>query len=84
MNGFNENNFMNDFGGVPLVSMDQKDDIIEIKDVNDYIMLSHNRSEAWKNILTRQVDTNLHLMNKLSISRHLPDIISKLTNGVYK
>lgn len=84
MNGFNENNFMNDFGGVPLVNMDQKDDIIEVKDVNDYIILSHNRKENWKNILTRQTDTNLHLMNKLSIARHIPDIISKLTNGVHK
>ena len=84
MNGFNENNFMNDFGGVPLINMDQKDDIIEVKDVNDYIMLSHNRNEAWKNILTRQTDTNLHLMNKLSIARHAETIISKLTDGEYQ
>ena len=84
MNGFNENNFMNDFGGMPLINMDQKDDIIEVKDVNDYIMLSHNRNEAWKNILTRQTDTNLHLMNKLAIARHSDTIISKLTDGGYQ
>jgi hypothetical protein len=83
MNGFNENNFMNDFGGIPLINMDQKDDIIEIKDVNDYIMLSHNRKEPWKNILNRQTNTNLHLMNKLSIARHSTDILQKLTNGEY-
>jgi hypothetical protein len=83
MNGFNENNFMNDFGGMPLINMDQKDDIIEVKDVNDYVMLSHNRNEAWKNILTRQTDTNLHLMNKLAIARHSDTIISKLTAGEY-
>jgi len=84
MNGFNENNFMNDFGGMPLINMDQKDDIIEVKDVNDYVMLSHNRNEAWKNILTRQTDTNLHLMNKLAIARHSDTIISKLTDGGYQ
>jgi hypothetical protein len=55
--------------------MDQKDDIIEIKDMNDFIILSHNRKEAWKNILTRQTNQNLHLMNKLSLGRHSKTMI---------
>ena len=81
LNGFNENSFVHDFDGVPLVNMDQKDDIIEIKDVNDYILLSHNRKEQWKNLLTRQQNTNLHLMNKLAISRNAKQILEKVTAG---
>lgn len=69
LNGYNENNFVHDFGGSPLVSMDQKDDLVEVKDWNDLILLSHNRKEQWKNILTRNVNTNLHMMNKLAITR---------------
>ena len=69
LNGFNENNFVHDFGGEPLISMDQKDDLVEVKDWNDLVLLSHNRKEQWKNILTRQTNTNLHMMNKLAITR---------------
>ena len=75
LNGFNENNMVHDFNGEPLVNMDQKDDIIEVKGVNDYIILSHNRKEEWKNILTRQTNQNLHLMNKLALGRHAQKII---------
>ena len=62
-------NFVHDFGGEPLISMDQKDDLVEVKDWNDLVLLSHNRKEQWKNILTRQTNTNLHMMNKLAITR---------------
>jgi hypothetical protein len=78
LNGFNENNIVHDFNGEPLVNMDQKDDIIEIKDMNDFIILSHNRKEAWKNILTRQTNQNLHLMNKLSLGRHAKTMIDMI------
>lgn len=81
LNGFNENNFVHDFDGIPLINMDQKDDIIEIKSANDIIFLSHNRKEQWKNILARYQDTNLHIMNKLAISRHIQDIIENVTVG---
>ena len=81
MNGFNENSFVHDFDGVPLINMDQKDDIVEIKDYNDYIFLSHNRQEQWKNLLVNHQNTNLHLMNKRAISRNTDKILAKLTEG---
>lgn len=81
MNGFNTNEFVHDFDRQPLINMDQKDDIIEVKSMNDYIILSHNRKETWKNILTRHVDTNLHLMNKLAIARHADIIFDNLMKG---
>lgn len=70
LNGFNQDNFIHDFLGVPLQNMDQKDDLIEIKSMNDWILLSHNRAEPWKNILTRFEKQNLHVMNKRSLNRH--------------
>jgi hypothetical protein len=78
MNGFTQDNFVHDFLGVPLQNMDQKDDIIEIKDINDWILLSHNRKEPWKNILTRFEKQNLHIMNKRALSRKAENMWDKL------
>jgi len=74
LNGFNENNFVHDFKNVDLFNMDQKDDIIEIKDINDWILLAHNRKEQWKNMLTRLEKTNIHVMNKRALTRHAKTI----------
>ena len=70
LNGFNNNEFVNDFHSVPLLNMDQKDDIVDIKSAKDWIMLSHNRQEPWKNVLTRLENQNIHAMNKRAVSRH--------------
>lgn len=69
LNGFNNEHFVHDFLNTPLINMDQKDDLIEIKSLNDWIMMVHDRTEPWKNILTRITDTNLHVMNKRAMSR---------------
>jgi len=69
LNGFNQDNFIHDFD-LPLLNIDQKDDLIEVKGLNDWIFLSHNRREPWKNILTRFQDQNIHMMNKRAITRH--------------
>jgi hypothetical protein len=81
LNGFNNNNYLHDFAGVPLINMDQKDDVVEIKSLNDWILLSHNRKEPWKNILTRIVKDNIHVMNKRSLDRHT-ETIFKMMKGV--
>jgi len=70
LNGLNNDSFVHDFNGVPLLNMDQKDDVVEVKDLQDWILLSHDRKEPWKNVLTRLEKTNLHVMNKRAISRH--------------
>lgn len=84
LNGFNENNFIHDFLGVPLVNMDQKDDVVEIQDINSWVLLSHDRKEQWKNTLTKNIDTNLHAMNKRALSRHSSTIIKKLQEAIYE
>jgi hypothetical protein len=77
MNGFTNESFVEGLS-MPLLNMDQKDDLIEVKDTNDLIMLSHNRREPWKNILVRLENTNIHVMNKRAISRHADLFIEKL------
>jgi|TARA_B110000503_G_scaffold139821_1_gene229149 hypothetical protein len=77
MNGFNNGHFMHDFKSTDLINMDQKDDIVEIKDLNDWVLYSHDRKEPWKNILVRNTNTNLHVMNKRALSRHSNNIMNK-------
>ena len=81
MNGFNNDNFIHDFCGTPLLNMDQKDDIVKVNALNDYVFLKHNRREQWKNILCRYTDTNLHIMNKRALDRTFTSIIDMLKEG---
>ena len=69
LNGFTNEHHVYDFDGVPLINMDQKDDLIRVKDFTDMTFLSHNRSEPWKNIMVRKQNENLHIMNKRAMAR---------------
>lgn len=81
LNGFNNENFVDNFMDVAMINMDQKDDLIEVKSAKDLIFLVHNRKEPWKNILTRLENTNVHLMNKRAISRHADKLEKTLMEG---
>ena len=74
LNGFQNETFLDDFKGMPLFNMDQKDDIIKLNSLDDFIFLKHNRLEAWKNILCRHTNTNMHLMNKRAFDRQIENI----------
>ena len=84
LNGYNDENFVHDFMGIPMRNMDQKDDVIKINGLNDWVLLSHNRQEQWKNILTRNQDFNLHAMNKRSLSRHAQELQGLLEEKLYE
>jgi len=73
-NGFQNEIYMDDFKSVPLLNMDQKDDIAKINSLDDFVFLKHNRLEAWKNILCRHTNTNMHLMNKRAFDRQIENI----------
>ena len=75
LNGMNNDDFVHDFLGKPLVNMDQKDDIIKVNGHNDVVFLKHNRAEQWKNILCRYTDDNIHMMNKRALDRHYDDFM---------
>ena len=70
-NGFNNDDFVHDFLGLPLLTQDQKDDIVKFNDINDIVFLKHNRAEPWKNTLVRHTNDNLHVMNKRSLDRQI-------------
>ena len=74
LNGFTNELFVHDFKGTPLIHMDQKDDIAKLNSLNDFVFLKHNRAEQWKNYLVREVDSNIHLMNKRALDRHVETI----------
>ena len=82
LNGYNENNFVHDFLGTKMRNMDQKDELYEIKSLNDWIFLSHVRKEVWKNILVRNQDLNIHVMNKRALTRHATPIIESLKEAI--
>ena len=62
-----ENDVVNEFPG-EMYFLDQKDDIIEVRD-SEWICLSHDREEQWKNILVNHSAIDLHVMNKRAIDR---------------
>ena len=51
--------------------MDQKDDIARLNALDDFVFYKHNRVEQWKNYLVREVNSNVHLMNKRAFDRHI-------------
>ena len=65
LNGMLENDVVNEFPG-EMYFLDQKDDIIEVRD-SEWICLSHDREEQWKNILVNHSAIDLHVMNKRSL-----------------
>ena len=67
LNGMLENDVINEFPG-EMYFLDQKDDIIEVRD-SEWICLSHDREEQWKNILVNHSAIDLHVMNKRAIDR---------------
>jgi hypothetical protein len=78
MNGMSLGDIIDEINDQTMVYMDQKDDIVEIKSSNDWVFLANDRDEPWKDLLTRNVGDNIHLMNKRSIDRHYAEILEKL------
>ena len=67
MNGMQEGDAIGTFSDCPMIYMDQKDDIIEVK--NDWIYLAHSPEEPWLNILVKNSYTDVHVMNKRALGR---------------
>jgi hypothetical protein len=66
--------YLGNFDNTALVNMSQKDDIIEAKNDNEWIMLSHNQKEIWKNILVNTSNQDIHVMNKRAFERVIPKL----------
>lgn len=77
MNGMQEGNEIHAFT-TPMYYMDQKDDIIEIHNDQDWIMLAHDPKEPWNNILVKHRNLDIHAMNKRAIARHWIKIMDSI------
>jgi hypothetical protein len=78
MNGMSSGSIIDEIKDQTMVYMDQKDELVEVKDCNDWIFLANDRAEPWKDILTRNTFDNIHMMNKRSIDRNWNTLLEKL------
>ena len=69
MNGMIPGNVVHDFCGLPMQNMSQYDDIIEVKNLNEWICLANDTVENWNNIAVRHSNNDVHVMNKRSLER---------------
>jgi hypothetical protein len=75
--GFQDGGFI---GAIPgfMRYQDQRDDIVEVKGPNRWVMLS-NLEEEWKNLVVEVAGEDVHLMNKRSILRNYQTIMVELS-----
>ena len=69
LNGMTRGDVIDDMWGLPLHNMDQKDDLLDVRD-NSWLMLSHNTEKNWENIAVNWSNTDIHCMNKRAIDRN--------------
>ena len=79
LNGMTSGNVINEFIPGNMINMEQKDEIHEIKDVNDWIfkVASTDANEHWKHYPVRVKDTNVHCMNKQALLREYDNLLEK-------
>lgn len=68
-------NTISEIADGPMIYMSQKDDIVHINSVDEWIYLVNNRSENWKDILVNVKKENVHVMNKRALDRHYDKLI---------
>jgi hypothetical protein len=74
LNGHSTGNTVSELPGKVMRFSEQIDDVVEIKTLNDYVLLCPDPKELWKNICSRIANENIHVMNKMAILRHYPKI----------
>lgn len=62
---------------LPMRYQDQRDDIVEVRGSNHWIMLS-NLPEEWKNMVVEIKREDVHMMNKRSLIRNFNSIMENL------
>lgn len=78
LNGMQEGDVVNNFDGIPMINMSQKDDIVDVNDLQDWIFLAADVREPWKNILVKHRHLDLHIMNKRALERVRPKLLEFL------
>jgi len=78
MNGMKPGDIIDIIQNTHMVYMDQKDDLVEVKNANDWIFLANDRETPWKDITTRNYHDSIHMMNKRSLDRNWQDLLGVL------
>ena len=71
---------LGNFDGTSLVNLSQKDDIIEAQTTNEWVVIAHDQTEEWKNILVKVDKQYIHVMNKRALDRMLPGLLEKFND----
>jgi hypothetical protein len=74
LNGHVEGNVVAELPGKVMRFSEQIDDIVRFDAANDFTLLCPDPKELWKNICSRVVKENIHVMNKMAVLRHYDDI----------
>lgn len=78
LNGMMPGNTVYNFADHPMIYMSQKDDLLEIKNNNDWIFLANDTRENWKDILVKHGNLDIHMMNKRALDRHYDVILESI------
>jgi len=76
LNGMNNGDYVDNFSNSVMQNLSQKDDIAEVKDMNDWILIANDKKEHWKDILVRHNNYDIHVMNKRALGRVSSDLWS--------
>lgn len=75
LNGMQDGDSINNFYNIPMINMSQKDDIVDVNDLQDWVFLAANTREPWKNILVKHTNLDIHVMNKRALDRVRPKLL---------
>lgn len=73
LNGMENSDLINTFIG-PLINMDQKDELVEVRENGEWIFLANDTNKNWIDILVKLKDTDVHMMNKRSLDRKIEEL----------
>ena len=75
LNGMEEGDVVHNFDDQPMYYLSQKDDIVDVNNLQDWICLGNDTKEEWKNVLIKHKNLDLHVMNKRALSRVKPKLM---------
>ena len=79
LNGMGPGELVSNFADERMIYMSQRDDIVKVNDVDEWLFLVNNRKENWKDTITRVNGENMHIMNKRALERHY-DTLTRMLN----
>jgi hypothetical protein len=65
-----------------MINMSQRDDIVKLNSVTEWVYLVNDNTEQWENSLTMIARENVHVMNKRALERHYDTIMLALDREV--